>query len=148
MGESSDVTFRVRTVTPVELEGKAEDLDIRFEDQVGNLDPVTGFIIVGGALAGGAFLIRLWREFQGGTVIDLTKTPVDISRNRALDYGFFVVIAKDGSVTVEPKDEPETALERMATAVLKLSSDAAAEVIKATVEGALSGKANVELKPA
>lgn len=148
MSEMSTVTLNVRTVSPLELETAAENLDVKFEDQIGNVDPVTGALIIAGVLAGGKLVIRLWREFKGGTVIDLTKTPVDISRNRNLDYGYFVIIAKDGSVTLEAKDEPKDALERMVSGALELANKATLETLKATVDNSLGATAKVQLKPA
>jgi hypothetical protein len=81
-------------------------------------------------------------------VIDMTKTPVEISRNRNLDYGYFVIIAKDGSVTIEAKDEPKDALERMITEALKLGGKAPLETLKAAIEGNLGATAKVELTSA
>jgi hypothetical protein len=144
----SDVRLRVRTIAVGEVETAAEKLDIKFENQIDNVDPITGFIVIGGGLAAGSLVIRLWHEFRGGTVIDLTKTPIDISRNRNLDWGYFLFIAKDGSVTVEGKDEPKTALERMVTAVLGLASNATLTTLKKAAEDSLGANAKVTLKPA
>ena len=144
LSDLAKITLHVRDVTPHELETKSDDLDVTFEDQLDNVDPVTGAVIIAGALVAGKFLLRLWREYHGGTVIDLTRSPVDISRNGNLPYGFFMVIAKDGSVTVDPKDEPTDALERMATAVLKLGVDATVGALKEAVDDALTDKAKVE----
>jgi len=148
MGDTSEVTLKVRTVRPPELEEKAQGLDIKFEDEIANCDPLTGALIIGGAVAGGMFVIRLWREFKGGTVIDLTRTPVDVSRNRDLDYGYFLFIAKDGSVKLDAKDEPKTALERVVSSALEQAGKATIEMLKATVHSCLGANARLESTPA
>lgn len=141
------ITLNVRDVGALDLETGAEGLDVTFEDQLDNVDPVTGAIIIAGALVAGKFLIRVWREIQGGTVVDLTKSPVDVSRSRGLPYGFFMLIAKDGSVQIDPKDEPTDALERMVTAVLNLGIDATVEALKKAIGDELTGTGGVEATP-
>ncbi|MTD47641.1 hypothetical protein GKE82_26365 [Conexibacter sp. W3-3-2] len=122
---------------------------VEFEETLEHLDPLTAAVVFGGAALLGNFLVRLWREIEGGTVIDLTKDPVQINRSRDLAYGYFLVVAKDGSVKVEAKDEPETALERLTTAVLKLPVDAAASAVKAAIEAAAGdAKVTTETTPA
>lgn len=173
MSKPREVTLSVRTVTKPKVgraaqspeletavidvlgleaaveELRGDDLDIRFGPTVGNfIDPVTGTLVIVGAMAGGKFVMRVIRERKGGTVIDMTKAPVEISRSRSLDYGYFVIIAKDGSVTVEAKDEPKDALERMIDGALELGSKAPLETLKAAIEGELGAKAKVELNPA
>ena len=173
MGKPSQITLSVRTVTTpkpahaartpeletavidaLELEAaveelKGESLDVRFGPTVGNIiEPVTGTLVIVGVVVGGKFVMRVIREIKGGTVIDVTKSPVEMSRNRNLDYGYFVIIAKDGSVTVEAKDEPKDALERMINGALELGGKAPRETLKAAIEGKLGAAAKVQLSPA
>jgi len=133
------ITLNVRDVSARELEMEADGLDVSFEDQLDNVDPVTGAIIIAGVLAAGKLVIRLWREVRGGTVVDLTKSPVDVSRDSDLPYGYFMVIAEDGSVQIDPKDEPTDAVERMVTAVLKLGFDATVDAVKKAIGDELTG---------
>jgi hypothetical protein len=126
-----------------EVEIAAQETDVTPETNIANLDPLTAAVIVGAALAAGKFLIRLWREIQGGTVIDVRQTPIKVDRSRALDYGFFMIVAKDGSVTIESKDEPKDSLERMVESVLKLPIDATVSAVKAALGQSSSGKAKV-----
>jgi hypothetical protein len=162
MSDQSEMTLAVHTtgtagldavVSASELETaveelRGEDLNVRFQTERGNfVEPVTGTLVVVGVIAGGKFVMRVIREARGGTVIDMTKTPVEISRNKNLDYGYFVIIAKDGSVTVEAKDEPKDALERMITEALKLGGEVPLETLKEAIEGELGATASLELKP-
>lgn len=147
----NEVRLRVRAVNPIDLETAVGDLaqdGARFDSTLGNFDPVTGTLIIAGLTVGGKIVIRLWREFKGGTVIDLTRLPIEISRNKALDYGYLMIIAKDGSVTVEAKDEPEDALERIVKEALSLGENALVEDLQTIIKGACGGSAPVQLTPA
>jgi hypothetical protein len=163
MSEQSEMMLGVRTggtaeldaaVSASELEAavndlKDEGLNVRFATERSNIvEPVTATLVIVGVVVGGKFVMRVIREARGGTVIDMTKTPVEISRNRNLDYGYFVIIAKNGSVTVEAKDEPKDALERMITGVLGLGGEASPETLKGAIEKELSAAAKLELKSA
>jgi hypothetical protein len=146
-----EVSLSIGSVGPNELEaavGEFAGEGARFETLYGNFDPVTGSLVIVGLLAGGKLVIRLWREFNGGTVIDLTGSPTKISRSRALDYGYLVIIAKDGKVTIEAKDEPEDALERIVKAALQLGVTATIDDLHTVVRGELEAKAPVHLNPA
>lgn len=121
------------------------DYEAGYENLV---DPVSAAIIVGAVLAGAQLVIRLWREWRGGTILDVSKKPVEVKRTRALDYGFFVIIASDGSVKIEAKDEPKTALERLVSDVLGLATGAKAADIKALADKALGDGSKAVLAPA
>jgi len=144
----AEASLLVRGVEPDEVEKAMTDLELEPEESLEHLDPLAGVVIVGAALAAAQFLIRIWHEFRGGTVIDLTKTPVDVSRDRGLDWGFFMFIAKDGTVTVEGKDEPKTALERMVNDILKLATTVTVETAKAAIVAAVGQDAKVKTEPA
>jgi hypothetical protein len=128
---------------------QADGIQVEFGTERTNfIEPVTGTLVIVGGIAAGKFVIRVIREAKGGTVIDMTKNPVQISRNRKLDYGYFVILAKDGSVSVQTKDEPKDALERMITEALSLGGEAPLATLHAAIKGKLSATAKVELKPA
>ena len=80
-----------------------EGLDVEPEESLENFGILEGLVIIAAAVAGSRMVIRLWREFRGGTIIDLTQKPADVRRDRDLDWGFFMIIAEDGKVTVEGK---------------------------------------------
>lgn len=132
-----EISLQILDVRAPEIETAADGLDVRIQPALDNVDPVTGALIIAGVLAAGKLVIRLWREFRGGTVVDLTKTPVDVSRDRDLDYGFILIVAKDGSVTIEAKDEPKDSLERMVSGALELATKATVGGVKAVVDKTL-----------
>jgi hypothetical protein len=119
------------------------DSDLDFEGRQANEPITTAIIIIGSAFAAGKLVMRVVNEWRGGTVIDTTKEPADIHRDRDLPYGFFTFIAKDGKVTIEAKDEPKDALERMVGEVLALGKPVASAV-KDAAEKVLTGKGKVE----
>lgn len=141
---TDEQSIQIREFEADEIGTALDASDVEAESSLDNLDPLTATIIVGGGLALGKFLIRLVNEIRGGTVIDLTQTPVDVRRDNDLNYLFFMVIAKDGTVTVDGKDEPEEGLERMVESVLKLATSATVDTAKAAIEAATSDKAKVE----
>jgi hypothetical protein len=141
------IEFRLNGIDAAAAERAMEGLDVEPEQSLENLGILEGLLIVAGAAALGKFIIRIWREVRGGTVIDMTKKPPDISRDNALDYGFFVIFAQDGTVRVETKDEPEDSLERIVTSVLKLAADASIGSLKAVLEG-VAPNAQVKTEPA
>ena len=145
----SEIRLAIAKDVPAkEAEIAAEDAGLRYDTSRENLDPITAAVVIGGGLALGKFLLRLWNEIQGGTVIDVRETPIKIDRSRDLAFGYFMVVAKDGSVTIETKDEPESSIERMVESVLKLPIDATVSTIKAAIESASTGEAEVSEEPA
>lgn len=101
------------------------------------LDPVTGALIICAVLAGSKLIIRLWNEFRGGTVIDLTTEPIKVYRDKGLEYGFFVVHTKDGEAKIEAHDEPKDSLERMVSGWLGAGKGATVDKIKELAKEAL-----------
>jgi hypothetical protein len=143
----AEVRMQISGVDEDEIDrAVAETSDLSFEPRLGN-EPLTALIIVGAALAGGKLILRLINEVRGGTIIDVTQTPIDVRRDRNLPYGFFTIIAKDGSVRVEGMDEPKDALERMLGGVLELATTATSESAKAAIGAALGSGANIETEP-
>lgn len=102
------------------------------------LDPVTAALVVGSVVALSRLVASLWERWQGGTVVELSANGSKVYRDRSkVPVGFFLVISADGkTVTVEAKDEPKEALERMAEALIKLPVTATVDVIKAAISAA------------
>lgn len=111
----------------------AEETGAETEDRLENLEPLSAILVMGALGVMAKFLVRLAREINGGTVIDLRERPVSIDRDRDLPYGFFVIVAEDGTATVEAKDEPTDALERMTKGLLSLPLEASTELAKETI---------------
>jgi hypothetical protein len=128
------LTIQLTGIDAAEAEKAIEGLEIEPEGELENLGILEGIVLIGAAIAAGKFVIRLWREYRGGTVIDLTKKPPDVRRDSDLDWGFFMIIAEDGKITVEGKGEPEDSLERMVTSVLKIAAGATVDAVKAVIE--------------
>ena len=104
------------------------------------LDPASAAVVIGGIVVLGRMFASLWERWNGGTVIELTAKGPKIYRDRTkVAFGFFVIIPQDGQeVSIEAKDEPKDALERMGEALLKLPLDASTEIVKATLQAAAS----------
>ena len=136
---ADQVSIQLTGIDAAEAETAMEGLEIEPEESLADFGILEGIVMIGAAIAAGKFVIRLWREFKGGTIVDMTKKPPDVRRDGDLDYGYFMIIAEDGNVTIEAKDEPKDAMERMVTDVLKVAADATVDAVKAVIEKALPG---------
>jgi hypothetical protein len=82
-----------------------------FEPQ---FEPVTAILISGGVLALGKFALDWWDRLRGGLVIDLRPGAEDnLYRDRDVPVGFVVTFLADGKVTIDTKDLPKDAAERL-----------------------------------
>jgi hypothetical protein len=134
---ADQIAIQVTGIPAAEAEEARQGLELEPEESLENFGILEGIVLIGAGIAAGKFIIRLWREFKGGTIIDLTKKPPDVRRDHDLDYGYFIIIAEDGQVTLEAKDEPKDAMERMVPEVLKVAADATVEGVKAVIEKAI-----------
>jgi len=102
------------------------------EGEVGlAIEPVTAVLIAAGVAALAGF-IRDWIiSSKGGTVVDLTPDAKDkIYRDKALNYGWLMVISADGKVEVNVKDAPKDATERLIEAVISGTFKSVADIAK------------------
>lgn len=103
-------------------------------------------LVILGTAAGVAIIQREIEVWRGGQVIDLTKTPPDVHRDRGLQYGLLLLIKSDGTVSIKtphPKDSFSEVMETVGgllEKIAELSINKTSEVIK----GALGDKAEVE----
>jgi hypothetical protein len=75
------------------------------------------------------------RQAMGGA----RKDPIDVSRDRDLPYGMYIVYTVDGETQIDSKEMPEDELERILTAILKLTVGSTAEAVKSAI-GSVSKK--------
>jgi hypothetical protein len=108
---------------------------------VAGIEPVTTVtLLVIGSVAAVATVSRLIDQHKGGQVIDLRPgSPRPFYRSKDVVYGLVVVLAVDGTVTVEvrkPKDmfsEVLEALSKIATDLVGKSVEAVSSSVKAAV---------------
>lgn len=116
-------------LTPAAGAGEITDLAV---------DPLTAALVVGGALVVGRFVVGVIDRWRGGVLIDRTQDPARVSRTRDLPQGYVVILAPEGT-SIEVKDEPKDAIERIAVAVLALPVTATVDAIKAAIAAAKAG---------
>lgn len=82
------------------------------------IEPVSAIIV--GALAA-KFIVDWWDRRKGGLVIDLRpKAEDEIYRNPDVPFGYVIIFAPEGGkVTVEVKDAPKDAWERLVSDVIE-----------------------------
>ena len=115
---------------------RTSGVDLQIQPQPQLLDPFTWIIIIGTGVAVTKFVADLRDRARGGVVIDLRPNANPfIRREHELPQGWFVVRAADGTVSVDTRDTPKDASERllgqMIDGVLKSAADVAKEAAKA-----------------
>ena len=134
------IRIRAKGIELDVLDAAVDESGVEFESSYENaIDPISAVIMIGGALALGKFAMRVWNEYRGGVVLDLSLQPVEIRRSRDVPYGTFLTIARDGSnVGIELADEPTDSIERIVTAVLGGELGNTATEIQSVVDSLLS----------
>jgi hypothetical protein len=141
--DSSESGFKL-----TELDAASKDL--LFPGQFGNVDPITGgFLVAGGVMICAKLIIRARNEAKGGTVIDLSASPVAIRRDKGLAFGYFVVISRDGSkATIKAVGESPDSLERLIGKILAMNPvTATADTVKHLVDSTPGHRAEVSTSP-
>jgi hypothetical protein len=92
-------------------------------------------LVAGGALLVGKFVVDLIDRLRGGVVIDLRPDATNfVSRNRDVPYGWAVVRAAGGTVSINVHDAPKDASERLLgmiiDGVIKSAGEVAEEAVK------------------
>jgi hypothetical protein len=110
------------------------DFEIQPKSQF--IDPVSIILVAGGVWAIGVFVVELLDRRHGGIIIDLRPSAQQlVRRDRSVPYGWALVIAVDGTVSINVHDAPKSASERLIgeiiQGVLKSASDVAAAAAKA-----------------
>jgi hypothetical protein len=119
-------SLRVRPDDPEDLsaaQAAAERADVLYElaekpEPTGafepRVEPVTAILIGGAVMAVGKFIIDWWERRRGGLVVDLRPEAVDnLYRDKDVPFGFVVTFLADGKVTIETKEIPKDAMERL-----------------------------------
>lgn len=104
------------------------------------LDPVTAVLIGGAAIAAGKFVLDWWERRKGGLIIDLRPgAEHEISRNPTVPGGYVLTFTVDGEVTIDVKDQPKDAAERLLGEI----AGGAFGTVQAVVDAAGAGGAAV-----
>ena len=99
------------------------------------IDPVTAFVVVGGALALTQLIISAVDTWRGGTVIDLTGEQPTVRRDSGVLLGTTVIFTADGTVEIKSEDMPKTALERLVSQIISSGKELTAASIKELIKG-------------
>jgi hypothetical protein len=131
--EGADLTYEV-----VEPERPSGAFEPQFE-------PVTALLIGGAVLAVGQFAMDWWERRRGGLVIDLRPGARDnLYRDRDVPRGFVVTFTSDGKVTIETKEMPKDATERLLGEIVSGVFDSAKAIAEAASKAAGTGKVKTE----
>ena len=116
------------------------DLQILPKPQI--IDPFTAVLIAGGVLLVGKFVVDLIDRLRGGVVIELRpNAPPLVRRDRAIPYGWAMVVAADGkSVKIETHDAPKDAAERLLGEIISGALKTSQDIAKAAKEALGAGK--------
>jgi hypothetical protein len=108
------------------------ELEVTYEPKAQAVDPLTAVLIAGAVLAVAKFVIDVIDHLKGGVVIDQTQGgPVLVKRDRSVPYGWAVVIATGGAVSIHVHDAPKDASERLLSQIVEGVFTNAEELAKA-----------------
>lgn len=111
---------------------------IEVRDQRGFIDPATLMVVFMGSALAVATVSRLLEEHRGGQVLDMRpNAPKQAYRSPDVVYGLVVIIAVDGTVSVDvkqPKDMFTVVVEEIRKAVVGLATASLETVGKAVKE--------------
>jgi hypothetical protein len=127
----------------VEL-AQTSPLDYRIEAKAQVIDPITAVLIGGGVLMVAKFVFDVFDKLKGGVVVDLRQQPLAIKRNKQLPAGWVLVLAADGTVSIETHDAPKDTSERLLAGLIEGALGTAKEVASRATE--LFGVEHVKLK--
>jgi hypothetical protein len=120
---NKDKSIRV-VLDPEEMQAaqdaaRAAGLDLQIEQRPHILPAVTLVLMGGGALLAAKFVVDLVDRLRGGIVIDARPDATElVRRNRDVPYGWALVLAADGSVSINVHDSPKDASERLIQAII------------------------------
>lgn len=118
------VTKTIETVDGVELVPEGAE--------AAGVSAVVGFaLVVGGVAALVAVATDVWQSWQGGMVIDRTKNPAEISRDKNVFPNTIIILTADGTVEIENVEPKSSVAERILNKVLGLTVGATVDQIKA-----------------
>ena len=127
----------------VEVEKKAErppgDIQPEF------FEPFSWILIGGAVLAVGKFVYDWWQgPHKGGLVIDRRpEAKDDLYRDKDVPFGWVIIYLADGKVTIETKDAPKDAWERLLGEIVS----GAAGTVKAIAEAAAKTEGVTKVTP-
>lgn len=89
-------------------------IDLQVQPTPQALETLVVFAVTGGVLLVSQFLVDLFDRLRGGVVIDLRPSAQHlVRRDRDVPYGWALVCAIDGTVSIQTHDAPENAAERL-----------------------------------
>jgi hypothetical protein len=123
-----EIALEDKDVEAAQGAARAAGIDLEIQPKSQIVDPISIILIATGAVATGKFLVDLIDRLQGGIVVDLRPSARHlIRRDHSLPYGWALVIAVDGTLSVNVHDAPKDAAERLISdilhGVLKSASD-------------------------
>jgi hypothetical protein len=118
-----------------QLAARAVHVDLQTEPRPEIIPAIAVVLVAGGALLVGKFVVDLIDRLRGGVVIDLRPDATNfVSRNRDVPYGWAVVRAAGGTVSINVHDAPKDASERLLgmiiDGVIKSAGEVAEEAVK------------------
>ena len=152
MAEHSSVRIEI---LPEEL-GDAQQLaatsrvDVTVVSEPQIVEPITALLVAGGVLTVAKFVVDLIDRLLGGVVIDLRADARSlVARDRAVPYGWAIVVATDGRVKLETHDAPKDAAERLISQIISGVLNSAKDIAKAGKQELGEGKVeDAEASPA
>lgn len=105
------------------------------------VEPVSAILIGGAVVAVGKFVVDWWERRKGGLVIDLRPgSQDDLHRDTEVPFGYVVTFIADGKVSVDTKDMPKDAMERLLGEIVSGAFASAKAVAEAAGRAAGAGK--------
>jgi hypothetical protein len=110
-GDDVDIARAAARDADVQLELESEEGD-GFQPEF--VEPVSAILVGAAIVTAAKFVMDWWSRRPGGLVIDLRPGAADdLYRDKDLPWGYVVVFMADGKVTIETKDAPKDAMERL-----------------------------------
>ncbi len=97
--------------------------------------PVAAVLVAAGVAALATFVMEFWERLRGGLVIDLREgIPDQMYRDGDVPVGLIIIRAEDGSVEVQAKDTPKSAIHQLIESVIGGVFTSASDIAKAATE--------------
>ena len=115
------------------------DITVVSEPEI--IEPITALLVAGGVFTAAKFIVDLIDRLRGGLLIDLRPGARSlVARDRAVPFGWAVVVARDGRVKLETHDAPKDAAERLISQLISGVVTSAKDIAKAAKQELGDGK--------